>query len=36
MNVLDNEDDEDEYDGASEPDRGEIEVEVGSGTALNG
>ena len=36
VDALDNEDDEDEHDGAGDPDRGEIEVEVGSGTALKG
>ena len=35
MDVLDNEDDGDEHDGADEPDRGETEVEVCNGTALN-
>ena len=30
--MLDNEDDENEHDGAGEPDRGKIEVEIGSGT----
>ena len=34
--MLDREDDEDEHDGAGEEDRRDVEVEVGSSTALNG
>jgi hypothetical protein len=36
VDVLDREDEEEEHDGAGEQGRGDVGVEVGSGTALNG